>query len=1343
MPPPPPGLEKLSADVRKAANAHQKALNDLEAHKLTEPPEGAPGQEVVEHNRTRIALAAGERKAEAAYNAALSEYSLAKWRASVPKSAFTPSKPPTITNKVLKTQKENLLQQLDDAIRDAPETAEGKITIDVPGDGTFTVINRKSTLKAFRDTAKKQFPATVPTPGTPGLPTIKPRAMAPVAPPEPEDLGKIVVPAMSTDEARFAITTGYADGTQIVATDGRQLVRIVTPDAPGKPDAPVRINDQGKVDAKAATESKYPNWKAVTSGERTLLRGGVDTKDLFHIARQAQVLRDTTEGTKAEAQPVELWLNRDGSLGGKMTMPGGEGEFEHNMQPGGTLVGGFNPDYLLDAANVARRLNNERVDLFRQGETPDNPLVIRGQNHEHLIMPIRLEGRPAPENSSKFTAVAGRPTTPSLPEGLGPLEDPMLPRSTIVAAEGAGRHKLTLEGDTLKIEKHGTFKNYRGQMEDTWTTVAEPKVSELGKTGGKSFAQILKEANQPIGAANAIKQGFRELMKEREDLQAEAKARKGTPPPPGPGAQALGITPPGYQAFLKVAGRLDRIRQSFVTLGRATPERKMMDQRFDAADNMAVIAGATARRSLEIGTTPLDRRAAVAIVESGGDRRRLRHFLIQARGKNDQAVRAIQHADANWARLQPLALRAKRFLDEQIQRENANGINTQYMDSYVPHIHDMDLLMGGGRPFVISGRGSGITTSFEKGRTFETYFDAIEARYTPKSMDIGELVEHRVKVGERLINRRDWALALRDVLDPTDGKSIVTDVQHHSRGPGQPGWESVPQGYVIQDVIPGLRVGVHGVYAKLFDAMAGRSNFTSSLPMQTLLEGEGFIKHGLLLFDTFHASRIMQRQLALTGRVGWEKGVSLLEYNNRDLARAVQANLITPQMEQWIRSNRPTAQLLIREGLNVGRVQEALYNNWVRKLPDWTLVPIFNRWVFDKVTRGAIMESALSEYRRVSGVRPELTPEEVARTVSRNLNAYFGNLGRQGVFKSRSAQDVARIFFLAPQWVESMARTEVIGAAQAVKGLTYDPIVHQTILVGSLGKGLAQGIAAYMIGAQILNLVTRGKFTWQNEEKDHKLDAFIPDFTGKSPGFFLSPLSTQAELTHDLIRYNRTEPSKLAAAVRVMSNKTSPLWRAGKVLLTGEEWNKTQVIDSWDRAKAAGVALVPTPIPLSTLTKPSAAPGSLQRQLTASAGFKTEPAASALQQTAQDARDFMRTSSNPRLRDMWERQQKEHFESDYRPLRQALQRNDPEAAVSELKKLEPAHPPAEIARAFRESARRPFTGSTMAERQFLASLDQKGREQYRQARRQQVTNYQRFLEALRASRQRQNAPAPE
>jgi hypothetical protein len=476
-----------------------------------------------------------------------------------------------ITGKVLKTQKEHLLRQVDQAIKEAPEKGKGKITISVPGDGDFTIDNTKDALKRFRTLAKEQFPEAVGGLKEPKLPSKKGKAIPKVSEPDAEDVPALVGDFVSDDPSRFVLNWSYADGTQIVATDGRQLIRIVTDKAPGTPDAPVRFTRKGEVAPEA--EGRFPNWKQVSDPKAELLYGGMDTGQLLHIIRQAQVFRDTSEtDTSARANlAVSLFVNPDRSLGAKMQIHGDT--FEHNLQPNALRLGSYNPDYLANAIVAARKLGNQKVDVYaHNGES--GALGITGKNHESLTMPVG--GAQAPKEgevdvtlrdpASKFLNVAGRAQHGRLPEGLGPFQDPEARLTETPEMGAAGKWTVELEKGEIRIKRDTPFKNYRGARETRWAEVGAMKLSDWPKAAGeqlKAVKRLFTEAPVPEvkGArdviAKKLQRAILSAIEKREGLVTEVAKRRQRAPSPGmvgPGAQAA--TEPPYPAASQLIDQL-------------------------------------------------------------------------------------------------------------------------------------------------------------------------------------------------------------------------------------------------------------------------------------------------------------------------------------------------------------------------------------------------------------------------------------------------------------------------------------------------------------------------------------------------------------------------------------------------------------------------------------------------------------------------------------------------------------------------------------------------------------------------------------------------------------------
>lgn len=431
-----------------------------------------------------------------------------------------------VTAKTLKAQKGHLLASVDQAIKAAPEefTEGNKITISVPGDGEWILDNHKGALKNFRAIAEKYFPDSVSSPEgvgiggrpLPGLPSIKGKAMPKAVSVDPEDMPALIGDTVSTDQSRFAIQTGYADGQQIVATDGRQLLRIVTDKAPGSVDSPVRLNAKGDV---VKSASNYPNYTILFDERPDLMKGGAKTDELWNITNQARALFKGTD----RAPAMDLYVNPDGSMGGKADHPG-VGTYEHNIKPGAAHLGTYNADYLFNAVDVARRLGNDKVDLYAHG-LEEGPIELRGKNSQHLIMGMKMDKVTKETPFRDKTFPPSQKAHGSLPKGLPPLENPDVARTETVK-EG-GNYRVTLESGKFKVEQeyttYGTNKDFR--------EVASMALEDLKRPAIENAKELAKQVKEGIGEEpkknliSKLNSAMQNLAKEREGVIAEGKKR--------------------------------------------------------------------------------------------------------------------------------------------------------------------------------------------------------------------------------------------------------------------------------------------------------------------------------------------------------------------------------------------------------------------------------------------------------------------------------------------------------------------------------------------------------------------------------------------------------------------------------------------------------------------------------------------------------------------------------------------------------------------------------------------------------------------------------------------------
>lgn len=1432
-PAPSPGpseYPELQGKIDKAANDIETANTDLARLRMDE--EAARLNDKWDEQKRLVGEIKDKEteieKLKTAYRTAKVDLFLAKWEKEVAPFRGKPAQAsePKLTGKVLKAQKDNLLSQVGEAIKSAPETGTDKITFDVPGDGSFTIENNKAQLKKFRDHAAKKFPATVARSSEPTLASGKGKALPTVKEAKPDELGKLAGQFVSEDEYRLVLKNAYADGTQIVATDGRQLVRIVSDKAPGTPINPVRLNPDGTINKTA--EGRYPNYNQVRPAKAELVYGGLNTETLWHIAQQAKVFRDASEAdrTKRSGHSVSLYINPDRSIGAKMEVTGDK--FEHNLQEGGIHLGDYNADYILDGMTLARKLGNETVDVYLDGDT--GPIVFSGKNHEHILMPMRAKDfSTAHAEPSEFSRVAGKKEHGLLPEGLGPLENPEDYRSRIIEVEGSGKFAVNLEKGDLTIEKITYSKpmGYGGREEAHREKIGEIKLADLPsgeKTTSKVIAGILKDKTGTTSGkfVNEVAKAIKELAREREDILEEGRKRAasigagaqqavsragqvgsilfwrkrgkptapgvlppaglqqplpappnsgfggslpptgGAPPqPPGvppPPPRALTAQPIGarvaqsavqaQRSWQKIVHTIDVVEKGFDQwfTRRTSAEYSDISQLLDAAHTVAHEIGRQTGNSIRARLPKLiDQEALTFAVQAGEDKLNLLQFERQinnAPADYDPALkkRALDAVNQAWRRwddhdfYEAIFEYTHKNNLQRIQEHKAN-INTGYWDNYVPQKWDLDLMLGPNDPIVINSGGTGLGTGFTKGRTIANYATGIEAGYPFKTLNAADLLENRVRKGQELIQVGRWADRWRGVNDPFDHRPIITHYIPVTKLSGEIEM-TVPAGYRGMHLIPGriLPVAVHKGYVALFKALTSESIVRNAEIPAAFLRLTAGLKHKLLLYDTFHGSRMMQAESSLTRSLpSYKRGLSLLEYSDNDLNRAVNANLITQDMADYARTNRADADLLVSNGLNVGRFADNMADMLRR---DFFKTKFVNQWIFDKFNRGAMLESALIELRKARLAEPGANDMQLARKVSKNVNTMFGNLSRQGLFKSQSARDIANMIFLAPQWVEALGRRELKGsyqlgkaAVQAVSGTQRGTPFGGGMMIGkshafrpeTVGKGVGTGLLAYFVANQVLNYATRGHPTWENPEEGQKLASWIPDVTGNSQGYFLNTLSVFGEITHDMLKYDEQKGSPMDAAWQIVKNKLGPMPRALYVLGEGEDVFEHKLRDAKDRVSQAAMTVLPLPIIASGWT--SQKPGAVQKQLMASAGLKTDWAPTATQQIYDKARRFLEQSGKQK-----QGVTQTYSDAPYMKMQQALKTDDREGFKQEYQKLrDQKKTTAEIRDHFRKSSVSPFTGSLKDEVKFKRSLTPQEKELYERAKAEKKENYQKFL----------------
>lgn len=711
----------------------------------------------------------------------------------------------------------------------------------------------------------------------------------------------------------------------------------------------------------------------------------------------------------------------------------------------------------------------------------------------------------------------------------------------------------------------------------------------------------------------------------------------------------------------------------------------------------------------------------------------------------DTSEKEVRYAIAHWddPALQETSYRARQAMDDIIRKEHDAGIVVTKLPSYLGH-RFVDIW----RSFDTIFNPSVIGRMYREPRTFKTHYDALEAGpFMRVTHDIASLASHRYRQGLGAILRDQWKEALLDMKLP-DGTPMAVKAKQASGGgliPGDPRYKLV--GNTGLAVLKDYHSGLNNLFAE--------NVIENYAPTRNLLYATQLIKHTLLVGDFFHLGRMTYYGTSIIGLQTYElgqKGVSVLDWAERDIPEAVRKGLVRPADADWAKELVPygdgkiTRRALVEKfygemGANLGRVQDALYKDLVTNLTPMAgpvrrglqaaldpSVGRYNRFLFDKFTRGLMSESVVHEYERQHAILSkrgtDFNPDALMRDIAKDVNNFYGNIGRQGILKAKWQQDLARMLFLAPQWVEGLLKKEVVSTAR-LTGLSKVTGQREGLTgLGTTGMAIGKGLLFLAGLTQAINLITRKQPTWQNEEEGHKMDAWIPGFGADSHGFWLSPLAIFNEVTHDLWRLYNTKPTFADAVSQIAGNKEQPITRAAMILGTGVTPTGERTTTTGGRLQAAAGAAVPVPITFGRYAQAaghaalpgmvSAPPaGSMMRQAFGTAGIKVEPAASDAGNVGELARKFMAKEGLTKTTG-W--QQVQTDAASYSKLRTALRNDDEGKARRILDELRKTHPSdTAIIKAMQSYSRRPFTGSQQTERQFVASLNEKQIEEYSKA----------------------------
>jgi len=710
-----------------------------------------------------------------------------------------------------------------------------------------------------------------------------------------------------------------------------------------------------------------------------------------------------------------------------------------------------------------------------------------------------------------------------------------------------------------------------------------------------------------------------------------------------------------------------------------------------------------------------DRSASTLIIDHGKDLQRLeigRDQIANGAESGKKYLPLYDHAIENFDKLVGKEAHTQAMKDI-ADREHTYGIDTPLLEDYVtrilksPDVSENDMFA------VPDGKGG--LRYFTKARSFETLSDAIAAGFTPKTLDIAELDAHRIEAGERLIQQKIYHESLRSVLAP-DGKPIIdtmdtrTTLYHGEE-------KAVPKGYRLVNVPSGAPLVVHEDYVPLFKAIYGDSQ------RNALNKWAGFMKRNTLVLDTFHVGRIMFKEAAFSkgaARFGYGKGLSILEYSKPDLAKALALGDISKEQHDYALTHYENAQSLIRSGLNVAKISDNMDAELTKYLAPY--LNGFNSWVFKKLSRGAMLQTALANLERNQSRFGELSRDEILRRTAKETNEIFGNLQLQSVFKNPQTQNMLRSLLLAPQWAESQLTQEFRGYGQLLRAPI--DLLQGKARLGVVAQGQITAVLGTFVAMQVMSLAMNGHSTFQNKKGDW-FALHIPQIGGRGE-FEFNPLEIGSEYAFMAYRYRSQHMEPLDIAQRILFNKLNPVAHGAVNTLLNRDYSGKRFANSTDRAKAALESLIPLP-PLA-----GAAVERDPRQLL---GFRVTRQPAAWEKTLFQSAGFKLNASQTPRGEMFAlahrfRDDKSYGDNSppvYRDLRSALDNRNTSAVKSEIELLAARGATEEqIKKAVGIThggiAPEKFSGKADTEKLFLHALTADQRKVYNEAQADHKTN---------------------
>ncbi len=738
---------------------------------------------------------------------------------------------------------------------------------------------------------------------------------------------------------------------------------------------------------------------------------------------------------------------------------------------------------------------------------------------------------------------------------------------------------------------------------------------------------------------------------------------------------------------------------------------------------------------------PVRRDAITNWIQAGGDPNILKQ---EAAGSKNAKLRSGYEAALN---LTPeelnIANETKRRYAALEARGNRYDILKSHLDNYVNQIWDLKQGPSGGS----SGRTLKEKFRFAKARTFENFFAGEQAGYTPKTKDISKLQPIYMHEMEQVIAAKELVEEMSKgkasdgrpltapigvgipVEKPSGDKATLVfpkiqkeNIKDYKVLPNQPAlqdWKWASKDDAGNNIFLKSDLALHPEAYNRLKNVLGKSAIKDWYQTKTtpVMEIPKKIVNGLDIANSEVKKAMLGvlspfHQVQEATHAGGHRVNPAFNIPEIDLVR-------DPHQMDWARHSL----MILPDRASESQFMEGFkQSKIISKIPglgpasNWYSDYLFHQYIpgLKVKTADAILARNTKLYAKelASG---KVKPEDVKILSAEQANAAFGHLNYADLGRNPTIQHIAQLGILAPDFFESRIRF----AGQAIKGATGLKAGREQLLALAT---LAIGQAALAYTAAQL---TGGE--WDSKRP------FEMTKNGKR--------YTLRSVPEDMQKF-------MSGPRQFLHNRLSILGKGALQYSSGVDY-KGRKVTAGETTKE----LAQQPIPL--MARGFAGIGDLSGwdQLLGAVGLKVSKA-SPRSDIMERAEEWGQSSTNPKLKFQFEQRAKETMpDSVYKPIRQAIEADNKDAIVKSVREIidrEPDQASKEKRmkrllqdfQPFTEKDLKPFaTPLKETEKQFLRSLDAKGKKQYRDAVRERVKEYRKLTEAVYGKAR--NPPIPE